>query len=115
MFSMCFSIVRELTTRISAISRLAFPCAIKSHFTLALGEATKSSFGGTARRERLLMGKQCSRLLQEMSTKSGICDGGGEVLDQFLGGGKGILRLLVTPLGPIQVSEVDGDAPQQRS
>src|SRR6266487_5291709 len=29
MFSMCFSIVRELTTRISAISRLALPCAIR--------------------------------------------------------------------------------------
>src|SRR5437899_7762746 len=30
MFSMCFSIVRVLTTRISAISRLAFPCPINA-------------------------------------------------------------------------------------
>ena len=90
-------------------------CDQGSNFTLALGEATKSSFGGTARRERLLTRKQCSGLLQEMSTKSGVCDGGGEVLDQFLGGGKGMFRLLVTPLGLVQVPEVDGDAPQQRS
>ena len=90
-------------------------CDHGSHFALALGEATKSSFGGTARREGLLTRKQCSRLLQEMSTKSSVCDGSGEVLDQFLGGGKGLLRLLVTPLGTMQVSEVDGDAPQQRS
>ena len=90
-------------------------CDQGSHFALALGESTKGSFGGTARREWLLMRKQCSRLLQEMSTKSGVWDGGGERLDQFLGGGKGLLCLLVTPLGVIQVPKVDGDAPQQRS
>ncbi len=89
-------------------------CDQGSHFALALGEATKSSFGGTARRERLLMGKQRCGLLQEMSAKSGVWDGGGAFLDQFLGGGKGMLRLLVTPLGLVQVPEVDGDAPQQR-
>ena len=90
-------------------------CNQDCHFALALSEATKSSLSGTTRRERLLTRKQRCGLLQEMSAKSDVCDGGGEFLDQFLGGGKGMFRLLVTPLGLIQVPEVDGDAPQQRS
>jgi hypothetical protein len=85
------------------------------HFALALSEAAEGSFGGMARREWLLMRKQRCGLLQEMSAKSGVWNGGGEVLDQFLGEGLGMLRLLVTPLGLIQIPEVDGNAPQQRS
>ena len=61
------------------------------------------------------MRKQRSRLLQEMGAKSGVWDRGGELLDQFLGGGKGMFRLLVTPLVMVQVPEIDGNAPQQRS
>src|SRR5215472_4847379 len=61
------------------------------------------------------MGKQYGGMLQEMSAEHSVWDGDGEFLDQFLGGGKGMLSLLVTPLGLIQLSEVDGNAPQQWS
>src|SRR2546426_562354 len=65
MFSMCFSIVRVLTTRISAISRLAFPCAInaatsrsrsvsppKASLAARRGESGRERGSGAVARER---------------------------------------------------------------
>src|SRR5215472_10262971 len=90
-------------------------CNEYSYLTLTLGESAKSSFGGAARREELLLGKQRCCLLQEIRAEFGVWDGGGEFLEHFSGGGKGVLRFQITPLSMIQVPEVDSNAPQQWS
>ena len=87
----------------------------RGHFTFALGEPTEGFFGSTAWRERLLARNQRSGLMQEMIAERCVWDRSSQFLDQFLGSRKGILSLLVTLLDLIQLSEVEGDTPEQGS
>src|SRR4029077_9821666 len=90
-------------------------CDQRRHFAFTLCESSERSFCGAARREGIPTRGQPRGLVQEMITERCIWNGGCQFLDQFLRSCKGNHSLLSTTLILIQLSQVDGNAPEQWS